>query len=178
MTGWWGAWDPSCWGGPGGRPGESRTRRQFESAELQLLLLKLIAERSRHGYDLIREMEELSHGTYAPSPGVIYPTITLLQDMGFIEERSSSGQRKIYAATALGLEHLRSRAADVDQLMDRLAGLGDDRRRAGGGPVGRAIANLLRVLWMKAVQDRADDRKSLDIAAVLDEAAQRIERME
>jgi DNA-binding PadR family transcriptional regulator len=178
MTGWWGTWDPSCWSYDGGRTAERRKRRQFDSAELQLLLLKLISIRSRHGYDLIREIEQLSHGAYVPSPGVVYPTITLLEDIGLIEDRSSGGQRKVYAATTLGLDHLRDRAADVEQLMGRLAGLGDDRRRAGGGPVGRAVANLLRVLWAKAVQDRADDHKSLDIAAVLDEAAQRIERME
>ena len=66
-------------------------RRMFESGELRLVLLKLIADEPRHGYDLIRAIEELTGGEYAPSPGVIYPTLTLLQDMGLIEEAEGEG---------------------------------------------------------------------------------------
>src|SRR5687768_880554 len=69
---------------PGGRRG--RGRRMFGSGELRLVLLKLIADEPRHGYDLIKAVEELTGGEYAPSPGVVYPTLTLLQDMGLIEE--------------------------------------------------------------------------------------------
>ena len=72
-------------------------RRVFDSGELQLVLLKLIADQPRHGYELIRAIEELTGGAYVPSPGVIYPTLTLLQDMGRIEEatagRSAQGVR-------------------------------------------------------------------------------------
>ena len=63
----------------------------FESGELRLVLLKLIADEPRHGYDLIRAIEELTGGEYAPSPGVVYPTLTLLQDMGLIEEAAGEG---------------------------------------------------------------------------------------
>ncbi|WP_447514071.1 PadR family transcriptional regulator, partial [Clostridioides difficile] len=58
----------------------------FDGTELRLILLKLIEEQPRHGYDLIREIEERSGGAYAPSPGVVYPTLTMLDDMGLIEE--------------------------------------------------------------------------------------------
>ena len=68
-----------------------RSRRMFESGELRLVLLKLIADEPRHGYDLIRAIEELTGGEYAPSPGVVYPTLTLLQDMGQIEEAAGEG---------------------------------------------------------------------------------------
>jgi hypothetical protein len=70
----------------------------FESGELRLVLLKLIADQPRHGYDLMRAIEELSGGSYAPSPGVVYPTLTMLQDMGFIEEAEGSGSRKAFGA--------------------------------------------------------------------------------
>src|SRR3546814_7836503 len=72
-----------------------RRRRMFDSGELRLVLLKLIADEPRHGYDLIRQVEELTSGAYAPSPGVIYPTLTLLDDMGQIarsEEHTSELQ--------------------------------------------------------------------------------------
>jgi len=95
--GWEGNWGPfhfdfgdEGWGG--GRRGR-RTRRMFESGELRLVLLKLIADEPRHGYDLIRAIEELTGGEYAPSPGVVYPTLTLLQDMGLIEEAPGEGAR-------------------------------------------------------------------------------------
>jgi hypothetical protein len=78
-----GGWDQDWGGGGGGRRGR---RRVFDAGELRLVLLKLIADQPRHGYDLIRAIEEMTHGTYAPSPGVVYPTLTMLQVMGFIEE--------------------------------------------------------------------------------------------
>jgi hypothetical protein len=81
--GWQGGWGPFSfdigdenWSGRRGR----RSRRMFESGELRLVLLKLIADEPRHGYDLIRAIEALTGGEYAPSPGVVYPTLTLLQD--------------------------------------------------------------------------------------------------
>src|SRR5690606_25340682 len=72
--------------GMGGRGGR---RRLFDGGELRLVLLKLIGDQPRHGYDLIREIEDKTGGAYAPSPGVIYPTLTLLADMGLIEEEKA-----------------------------------------------------------------------------------------
>ena len=72
----------------------------------QLVLLKLIADQPRHGYELIRAIEELTGGAYVPSPGVIYPTLTLLQDMGRIEEAAAEGPRKAFAVTADGTAEL------------------------------------------------------------------------
>ena len=83
-----------------------RRGRMFESGQLRLVLLKLIADEPRHGYDLIRAIEELTGGEYAPSPGVIYPTLTLLQDMGLIEEAPGEGARKPFQVTEEGRKHL------------------------------------------------------------------------
>src|SRR5215470_2046163 len=74
---------------PGGWSEErhgGRRRRVFDSGELRLVLLKLIADEARHGYELIRAIEELSGGLYVPSPGMVYPTLTMLHEMGQIEE--------------------------------------------------------------------------------------------
>jgi DNA-binding PadR family transcriptional regulator len=173
--GWGGPWGGD-WGG-GGFGREGRRRRMFESGELRLVLLKLIADQPRHGYDLIRAIEEMTHGTYAPSPGVIYPTLTMLQDMGLVEETASGGARKVFAATPEGHAHVAEQAEEVARLMARLTELGDDRRRTGGGPIGRAVGNLLAALWHRVGREGVGDDKLHDVAAILDEAAQRIERL-
>ena len=97
--GWHGNWGPFHFdlatvrkAGAAAAAAVAAARRMFESGELRLVLLKLIAEQPRHGYDLIRAIEEMTGGEYAPSPGVVYPTLTLLQDMGLIEEAAGEGR--------------------------------------------------------------------------------------
>jgi DNA-binding PadR family transcriptional regulator len=152
-------------------------RRMFESGELRLVLLKLIADEPRHGYDLIRAIEELTGGEYAPSPGVVYPTLTLLQDMGLIEEREAEGARKAYAATDEGRHYLDERREDVEELFERLGDLKPRERHAGGPPIGRAVKNLMTALSHRVGRDGLDEDLLHEIAAILDEAAQRIERV-
>lgn len=170
-----GGWDQD-WGGGGGGHRRGR-RRMFDAGELRLVLLKLIADQPRHGYDLIRAIEELTHGSYAPSPGVIYPTLTMLQDMGLIEEAKGEGSRKAFAITEEGRAHLAEKAEEVTGLFDRLEGIGSDQRKAGGAPIKRAIGNLLSALWHRATREDVDETTLHQIAAILDEAAQKIERL-
>ncbi|GAA4816032.1 hypothetical protein GCM10023232_09890 [Sphingosinicella ginsenosidimutans] len=165
------------WGGWGGGPRHGRRGRMFDAGELRLVLLKLIADEPRHGYDLIRAVEELTHGVYAPSPGVVYPTLTMLQDMGLIEEAGEGGPRKAFAATEEGRAHLAENGDQVDGLFARLEGLGSDRRRAGGAPIQRAVGNLLSAVWHRVTRDGVGEKTLHDIAAILDEAAQKIERV-
>jgi DNA-binding PadR family transcriptional regulator len=172
-----GGWEDRDWSELGrGRGGRGR-RRMFESGELRLVLLKLIADQPRHGYDLIRAIEELTHGSYAPSPGVVYPTLTMLQDMGLIQEAAADGTRKAFAITPEGEAHLAERAEEVEALFDRLTGAGEGKRRAGGRPIQRAVGNLLSALWHKVTADDTDESRLHEIAAILDEAAQKIERL-
>ena len=168
----WGDWGDD-WGGGRGRG----KRRMFESGELRLVLLKLIADQPRHGYDLMRAVEEMTGGTYAPSPGVVYPTLTMLQDMGFIEEKGGKGARKAFAATDEGTAHLAENADEVEALFERLREQGEQQRKTGGAPVGRAIANLMSALWHRIRRGDADEDQLHEIAAILDEAAQKIERL-
>ena len=170
------SWDGGDWGGGGGW-GRRGRRRVFDAGELRLVLLKLIADQPRHGYDLIRAIEELTHGSYAPSPGVVYPTLTMLQDMGLIEEQQTEGARKVFAVTQEGRAHLAENADDVAGLFERLDDLGSDRRKAGGAPIKRAVANLLSALWHRVTRDEVDEATLHKIAAILDEAAQKIERL-
>src|SRR5690606_33985152 len=90
----------------GGQGRGGSRRRMFDGGELRLVLLKLIADEPRHGYDLIRRIEELTGGAYAPSPGVIYPTLTLLDEMGQIAAQQSDGAKKLFAITPEGAAEL------------------------------------------------------------------------
>jgi DNA-binding PadR family transcriptional regulator len=148
----------------------------FEGGELRLVLLKLIADEPRHGYDLIRAIEELTGGEYAPSPGVVYPTLTLLQDMGLIEEAAGEGPRKPFEVTDDGRKHLDERAEEVEALFDRLGEL-KPRHSDAGPAIGRAVRNLMTALSHRVGRDGLDEDLLHEIAAILDEAAQRIERV-
>jgi len=180
--GWQGNWGPFHFdfgdeGWSGGRGRGRRARRMFEGGELRLVLLKLIADEPRHGYDLIRAIEELTGGEYAPSPGVVYPTLTLLQDMGFIEEAAGKGPRKPFQATNEGRAHLEERAEEVEGLLERLSDLKPRTDQSAGPAIGRAVKNLMTALSHRIGRDGLDEDLLHEIAAILDEAAQRIERV-
>src|SRR5213596_1947165 len=147
--GWQGHWGPFHFDfgdGPEGRGRGRRSRRMFESGELRLLLLKLIADQPRHGYDLIRAIEELTGGEYAPSPGVVYPTLTLLLDMGLVDEAAGDGPRKPFQITDAGREHLAEREEEVEALFERLRELKPREEQTAGPAIGRAVKNLMTAL--------------------------------
>jgi DNA-binding PadR family transcriptional regulator len=180
--GWHGSWGPFHFD-IGDEPEgfgrhRRRGRRMFESGELRLVLLKLIADQPRHGYDLIRAIEELTGGEYAPSPGVIYPTLTLLQDMGLIEEAPGEGPRKPFQVTQEGRKHLEEKAEEVEGLLERLKDLGaSSSRPQGGSPVWRAMRNLGMALRNRLGRGDVTDETLHEVAALIDEFAQRIERI-
>jgi len=157
--------------------GRGPRRRMFDSGELRLVLLKLIADEPRHGYDLIRQIEELTGGAYAPSPGVIYPTLTLLDDMGQIEAQQSVGAKKLFAITADGQAELDASKGVVDALIARLAAVGAERQRTDSASVRRAMGNLKQVLLNRLGQRDLDDATLQAVVALIDEAARKIERL-
>ena len=161
----------------GSRRGGRRSRRMFESGELRLVLLKLIADEPRHGYDLIRAIEDLTGGEYAPSPGVVYPTLTLLQDMGLIEEAPGEGPRKPFQVTDEGRAHLEEKADEVEALFDRLREFAPKESHHGGATIGRGIQNLMAAVRNRVSRVGWDEELTHEITSILDEAAQRIERL-
>jgi len=149
----------------------------FDSGELRLVLLKLIADEPRHGYDLIRQIEELTGGAYAPSPGVIYPTLTLLDDMGQIAAQQSEGAKKLFAITPEGEAELDANQDLIAGLIARLRAVGEERQRTDAASIRRAMGNLRQVL-VNRLGDREADTETLHaIVALIDEAAQKIERL-
>jgi DNA-binding PadR family transcriptional regulator len=165
-------WDED---GPGFGRGGGR-RRMFDGGELRLVLLKLIADKPRHGYDLIRAIEERTGGAYAPSPGIVYPTLTLLSEMGLIDEQLTEGARKQFAVTPEGTAHLAEHDAEVVAMLARLDTLGAMRERTDAVPIRRAMHNLRSVL-MSRLGDGLDKERMLEATALIDEAARKIERL-
>ena len=178
-----GGWGHRGWHGRGfgggleGRDGGGRSRRMFDGGELRLVLLKLIADEPRHGYDLIRQIEELTGGAYAPSPGVVYPTITLLDDMGLIEVQQSEGAKKLFAVTDAGTAELAANAEQVAALIARLTSIGEERQKTDATSIRRAMGNLREVLVNRLNSGEVDDEVLNRVVALLDEAAQKIERL-
>jgi len=158
-------------GGRGGR------RRLFSSEELRLVLLKLIGDQPRHGYDLIRAIEEQTGGSYAPSPGVVYPTITLLQDMEQIAEQAAEGTKRQFAITDTGKALLVEKAEEIEALFARLAALAEESGATDRSPVKRAMINLAMALRTRMRSGERTPEMAHDIAAILDDAARRIERL-
>lgn len=157
--------------------GRRTRRRMFDGGELRLVLLKLIADEPRHGYDLIKAIEELTGGAYAPSPGVVYPTLTLLSEMDLIAEDAGESARRRYRITADGTAHLAERAEQVAALMGRLAEMKEARSRPDAASLRRAMGNLRQVLMDKVRAGEAGPELIDEIVTAIDELARKIERL-
>lgn len=164
------------YGGRGGFGGGGRGgRRIFDQGDLRLVVLFLIGEGPRHGYELIREIEARTGGLYAPSPGVIYPTLTLLEEMGLIEQGAADGSKKLFAITGAGRAELEKEAATVAILIKRMEATGSGR--ADNAPVFRAMQNLKMALRGRLMRPGTDQEVMLAAAAAIDEVAAKIERL-
>ncbi|NNC73102.1 MAG: PadR family transcriptional regulator [Sphingomonadaceae bacterium] len=171
-----GGWsrDSGDWGS---RDGRKRRKRMFDGGELRLVLLKLIEEEPRHGYDLIRAIEDMTAGEYAPSPGIIYPTLSFLEDGGLIKPVDSDDSRKTFKITKDGKAELKDKAEEVEALMNRLAQHGKRHGSGDSAAVKRAVGNLFAVLGHRLSEKGIDEALIREVTDILDEATQRIERL-
>lgn len=173
-------------GGPG-FGGPFRGGRMIGDGELRLVVLALLAEQPRHGYDIIKALEERSHAAYSPSPGVVYPTLTYLDEAGYVSA-SAEGNKKVYAITETGRAHLDANRETADGILDALAQVGARMAKArawyyregdGGGPdipgVVPAVNEARRAL-KSAIAERleASPKTQEEMAAILREAADAI----
>jgi DNA-binding PadR family transcriptional regulator len=110
----------------GGRDPEDwmRARRMLAQGDLRLIALALIAEAPRHGYEIIKLLEEKTADWYSPSPGIIYPTLTYLEEAGYVTA-SAEGAKKLYTITQEGSAYLKANREIVDAVLDRLSSLGE-----------------------------------------------------
>ena len=110
----------------GGRDPEDwmRARRMLAQGDLRLVALALIAEAPRHGYEIIKLLEEKTADWYSPSPGIVYPTLTFLEEAGYVTA-STEGSKKLYTITEEGSAYLKANRQIVDAVLDRINALGE-----------------------------------------------------
>ena len=160
----------------GGRGrGGPRVGRLLEHGDLRFVILALLKDKPSHGYELIRALEERTGGAYRPSPGAIYPTLSLLEDEGFARPAGEEGGRKAYEITQAGIEALERNKAGVDAVFARLDEAAESSPRS-SPRVARAMQNLAMALRMSLQGERADEAKIDAIVAAIDEAAARVEK--
>jgi DNA-binding PadR family transcriptional regulator len=152
--------------GPGGR-----LARLLEHGDLRMLILHLINEKPRHGYEIIKAIEDLAGGAYAPSPGVVYPTLTMLEELGQITA-TEEGSRKSYAITSAGAETLAADQEAVNAILARIASAGP---RENALPILRAMENLGNVLRIKVRTKATSPEVVSKIVDTLDAIARKIE---
>jgi len=151
-------------------------RRMFEHGDLKFVVLALIAEQPRHGYEIIKEIEHRAGGAYAPSPGVIYPLLTMLEEMGFAELTASDGAKKLYAASEQGRDELASNKRGVEALFERIASVGESFSSGRSPQLLRAMENLKLALRLRIERGPLSDDNLQRVTAAIDGAAQAIER--
>lgn len=155
-----------------------RGKRLFDYGDLRLLILAMIVERPAHGYELIKAIEERLGGSYSPSPGVIYPTLAWLDDMGYASITLEDGGRKLYHSTAEGRLFVDANRKQIDEILARALFAGE----RGGPPrdapdeVVRGMHNIKMALRMKLRTGAVSQETISAVAAALDEAARKIEQ--
>jgi DNA-binding PadR family transcriptional regulator len=157
--------------GPGFGPARERF---FDTGHLRLVILQLIAEKPSYGYEIIKAIEERLSGGYAPSPGVVYPTLTLLEEEGFAAS-STEGNKKLFTATDAGREYLKANNATVKVIFGRMEQARKVFGRGRSPQIMRALMNLKFALKMRAGRGDLSSEQVSKIAEALDAAARAID---
>jgi len=155
----WGRHRHGFGGGRHGMDGDDMMRagRMLAQGDLRLLALALIAEQPRHGYEIIKVLEDKTAGWYAPSPGIVYPTLTYLEEAGYVTAEAS-GAKKLYSITGEGRAYLEQNRDFVDAVLERLTSVGERagrmrrRERDDEGRDGPRLSRLVRA----ALEDLRD----------------------
>ena len=187
--GWRGHFGPG--GGHRGRHGGGggdfmRARRMLAQGDLRLIALALIAEQPRHGYEIIKVLEDKTAGWYSPSPGIVYPTLTYLEETGYVTAQAE-GAKKLYSITPQGRAHLEENRDFVDAVLKRFATIGeklsrmrrreehDDERSNSGPPLVRAALDNLREVALKRLDEEPEAEPK--VVELLARAASEMKRL-
>jgi DNA-binding PadR family transcriptional regulator len=165
-----GKWGRHGWRGRhrhGGRHGMGgddmmRAGRMLAQGDLRLIALALIAEQPRHGYEIMKVLEDKTSGWYSPSPGIVYPTLTFLEETGYVTAQAD-GAKKLYTITEEGRAHLEENRDFVDAVLARLAAIGEKvarRRERFNDEAGRGADSLPRSI-QGAFQDLSEAVRDL-----------------
>lgn len=155
--------------------GHPRGRRPFDYGALRLIVLDMIAEAPRHGYELIKAIEERTGGGYSPSPGVIYPTLSWLEDMGYAAAEAEGGRRR-FSITPDGRAFLATNHAALADIAARMGAGRHGGRRNAPGPVLEAMDRLKHSLRTRFAGGTVDAAAAEAIAAAIRTAAETVEK--
>ncbi|MDE1163075.1 MAG: PadR family transcriptional regulator [Acidobacteriaceae bacterium] len=162
---------------PFGHKGGGGRERMFDSGDLQLVILKLLAERPSYGYELIKALEERLAGGYAPSPGVVYPTLTMLEERGFAEVQRTEGNRKVYGITTEGEAELTANSTRVTAIFERLENRGRRFGRERSPELMRAMGDLRESIGARMMRDNLTPEQAAKIAEIIHQAARNIDSL-
>src|ERR1700733_9704066 len=154
-----------------------RRERLFDPGDLKLVILKLLSEQPSYGYQLIKTMEERLAGGYTPSAGVIYPTLTLLQEEGLASASVSDNNKKAYSVPPDGVAFLEKNKARVDELFERLQEAGDEIRRGRSPEIMKAFMNLRGAIAARVARGSASPEQIRRIVETIDAAAKTIDEL-
>ncbi|HEX5386575.1 MAG TPA: PadR family transcriptional regulator [Gemmatimonadales bacterium] len=166
----WGA----GWGAGARRSGRPRGQ-MFESGEVKFVILRLLREKPRHGYEIMKALEERMRGHYTPSAGTVYPTLQMLEDQGYVRAVESEG-RRVYHITPEGEQFLDEHRDVIEEMFDRVR---DTLRDVAGGSMGElnsAFARLAAVTYKRAWRRGPDHPSILRVVEILRRATDEIER--
>ena len=166
-----GGWGPQ--GGHGRWRG--RAARLFEQGDLKYVILRLLEEKPRHGYEIIKELESRFGGSYAPSPGTVYPTLTMLEDMGYARVVPEEGGKKIYEITDEGRKHLAEHSTTVNDIFDRIARFVEGFTDTPMTELNQAFQRLARATYKTATTHIREKETLAKLREIIQRAADEIE---
>lgn len=170
-------WDWSGFGfGTGHRGGfmRGRRRRWFEAGDMKYVILKLLRDKPRHGYEVMKELEDRFEG-YSPSPGTVYPTLQWLEDEGLVSAQDVAG-KKVYEITDAGRAFLDEHRDVVEDIFERVRDAVDQALGGAMGEVNDAVGRLMKTTYRTAWRSR-DDAVRRKVADALRRAATEIESL-
>jgi DNA-binding PadR family transcriptional regulator len=163
--------------GGGFDPRMGGRERLFDSGDIRFVVLKLLAEQPSYGYQLMKTMEERLGGGYTPSAGVIYPTLTMLEEEGLAAVTTSEANRKVYSVTPQGLEYLAANKDRVDELFERLEETGRGYRHGRSPELMKAMHNLRGAIMARVFRGNATPEQVQKITEAVNAAAKAIDEL-
>ena len=150
--------------------------RMFDAGEIRLVILRLLSSEPSYGYQLIKTMEARLGGGYTPSAGVVYPTLTMLEEEGLIAASETSG-KKVYSVTEEGLKYLEANKERVGQLFERLEETGRGFRRGRSPELMKAFMDLRGAVTSKVWRRNATPEQIKKVAEAIHAAAKAIDEL-
>ena len=154
-----------------------RRGRLFEAGRMKLLVLHLIQQSPKHGYEIIKEISDLVGGGYSPSAGTIYPTLNWLEDMSFVTVENTESDRKQYHITQAGIAHLQQQQTIKQELLEKLQTRREIHNNDQLLDIHRAMENLKTSLRLKLKAQDFNPEQVRQIAEKIDQAAVEITRL-